>query len=194
MTATDWENRYRTEDTPWEKGEPHPGLVDWLREGMMQGQVLVPGCGSGHDARAIASTGAEVIGLDVAPSAIERAKALPRTGRESYVVGDLFSLPDRFEGQFDWVWEHTCFCAIDPARRPDYAQSVHAALKAGGHLLAVFYLDPGLDPGETGPPFGVTLEELDALFAPRFTLLRESTPTQTYGGREGRERMRLYVK
>ena len=27
---TDWEQRYREEDTPWDKGKPAPGLVDWL--------------------------------------------------------------------------------------------------------------------------------------------------------------------
>ena len=51
---TDWNERYRTEDTPWDKGKPAPGLVDWLAKRQMSpnNRVLVPGCGKGHDAAA----------------------------------------------------------------------------------------------------------------------------------------------
>ncbi|MEO6784751.1 MAG: thiopurine S-methyltransferase, partial [Chthoniobacteraceae bacterium] len=72
-----------------------------------------------------------------------------------------------------------------------YVAAVASALKPAGHLLAVFYLDPGLDPGEAGPPFGVTHEQLDAFFSPRFTLEGEWKPAATYPGREGRETCRL---
>lgn len=191
---TDWENRYRTGDMPWEKGAPHPALVAFLKINPVRGCVLVPGCGSGHDVRALAATADEVVGLDIAPSAIARAKAQPAVGGERFVLGDLFALPKSLRGAFDVVFEHTCFCAIDPAQRADYVAAVASALKPGGHLLAVFYLDPGLDPGETGPPFGVTRAELDGLFSPRFTLLREWTPPATYPGREGRETCRLLQK
>ncbi len=188
---TDWEHRYHTGDMPWEKGAPHPALVDFLKRSPVHGRVLVAGCGTGHDVRALAASADEVIGLDLAPSAITRAKAQPAVGGESYVRGDLFALPPRLRGTFDAVFEHTCFCAIDPSLREKYVASVADALKPGGHLLAIFYLDPGLDPGETGPPFGVTREELDASFSPRFTLLREWSPAATYPGREGRETFRL---
>jgi len=30
MSETNWEERYQTGDMPWEKGEPSPGLVDFL--------------------------------------------------------------------------------------------------------------------------------------------------------------------
>ena len=188
---TDWEDRYRTGDMPWEKGAPHPALVDFLKRSQVHGRVLVPGCGTGHDVRALAATADEVVGLDIAPSAIARAKAQPAVGGERYQSGDLFALPEKLRGVFDVVFEHTCFCAIDPSLRADYVAAVAGALKPGGHLLAVFYLDPGLDPGETGPPFGVTREELDTFFSPRFTLVREWKPAATYPGREGRETCRL---
>ena len=28
--STDWEAQYQANDTPWDKGEASPGLVDWL--------------------------------------------------------------------------------------------------------------------------------------------------------------------
>lgn len=193
-TPADWEARYEQGDMPWEKGEPHPALVDLLRRQPIQGTVLVPGCGTGHDVRALAASADSVLGLDIAPSAVATAKQHPEVGGESYLAGDLFALPRRLQGAFDWVFEHTCFCAIDPARRPDYARAVAEALRPGGHLFAIFYLNPEMDPGESGPPFSVTPEELDALFSPSFDLLLEWTPDVTFPGRESRERCRLMKK
>ncbi len=188
---TDWEAQYQKNETPWDKGAPSPGLLDILNAESINGSVLVAGCGAGHDVRALAEQGAHVVGLDIAPSGIQAAESYPLTGRERYLCGDLFALPADLRGAFDWVWEHTCFCAIDPSQRLAYVESIHGALKPHGRVLAVFYLDPGNDtPGE-GPPFEVTVPELDRLFLSKFILLREWLPTRAYPGRENREWMRL---
>jgi len=188
---TDWEAKYQENDMPWDKGAPSPGLVDFLAHNAVAGRVLVPGCGFGHDVRALAAAGAEPIGIDIAPSAIEGARKFPAAGRERYELADLFSLPPHLRGNCDWVWEHTCFCAIDPGQRTAYVEAVAGALKAGGHLLAIFYLDPGNDHPDEGPPFEVSVAELDRLFLPRFALVREWLPEHAYPNREGREWMRL---
>jgi SAM-dependent methyltransferase len=188
---TDWEAQYRKGETPWDKGAPSPGLVDYLAQEPLRGRVLVPGCGVGHDVRAIAPQADEVIGIDIAPSAIAAAQAFPAAGAERYELADLFDLPATLRGSFDWVWEQTCFCAIDPALRTAYVAAVAGALRPGGRMLAIFYLDPGHDDPADGPPFGVSIAELDALFLPRFTVEREWLPERAYAGREGREWMRL---
>lgn len=189
--ATDWEAQYQKGEMPWEKGAPSPGLVDFLTAECVTGRVLVPGCGLGHDVRALAAQGAEAVGLDIAPSAVEAARRVPPVANERFELGNLFDLPPEMRGAFDWVWEHTCFCAIDPSMRVAYVEAVHGALKPGGHLLAVFYLDPGnTTPGE-GPPFEVSVAELDRLFLQRFELIREWLPAKAYPGREGREWMRV---
>lgn len=188
---TDWESMYQTSETPWDKGAPCPGLIDFLAENAVTGRVLVPGCGFGHDVRALAAGGAEVIGIDIAPSAVEAASKIPTTHHETYELADLFALPPHLRGSFDWVWEHTCFCAIDPSLRSAYVEAVAGALKPGGHLLAIFYLDPGQSGPDEGPPFEVSIAELDRLFLPHFTLVREWLPERAYVGREGREWMRL---
>jgi len=190
---TDWESNYQKHDTPWDKGAPSPGLVDFLTADPVRGRVLVPGCGLGHDVRALAATADEVVGIDIAPSAVKAARTISSVGGESYELADLFALPPRLRGSFDWIWEHTCFCAIDREMRAAYVAAVAGALRPGGHLLAVFYLDPGHDDPNDGPPFGVSPAELDELFSPRFTLLREWLPQRAYPGREGREWMRLHA-
>src|SRR5690349_15238372 len=106
---TDWEAQYQKGVTPWDKGAPSPGLVDFLAQEPLSGRVLVPGCGAGHDVRVIAPQAEEVVGIDIAPSAVEIARGLPAAGRERYELADLFDLPAPLRGSFDWVWEHTCF-------------------------------------------------------------------------------------
>ena len=188
----DWNRRYAQNDTPWDKGDAHPVLADMLAHGALSGRVLVPGCGTGHDVRELARRGLEVVGLDVAPLALERARAGTPVGAENYLLGDLFHLAPDLRGAFDGVFEHTCFCAIDPAKRGEYVSAVASALRPGGKLLAVFFLDPGND-GD-GPPFGCTSGELDSLFAADFRLLAEHREIPTYPEREGRELLRLYQR
>lgn len=197
---TDWEQHYQDHDTPWDKGQPAPGLVAFLQERQaLTGRILVPGCGLGHDVRALSAAGgeqAEVIGLDLSPSAMAQANEFAKAGREGFVAGDYFSLTKNLRSSFDWIWEHTCFCAIDPDRRMDYVQASADALKPGGQLLAVFYLNPYDEnhlAGE-GPPHGCSLDELKNLFAPHFTILEHWQPSAAYPGREGRELMMILQK
>lgn len=187
---TDWNGRYGLGDTPWDKGGAHPVLCDAIGRGALSGRVLVPGCGTGHDVRELAARGLEVVGLDVAPLALERAATFTPAGGETYQLGDLFALPPDWGGAFDGVFEHTCFCAIEPRRRGDYVTAISAVLKPGGRLLAVFFTDP--DNGGEGPPFGCTAAELDELFAPGFRLLGEERAIPTFPERAGRELLRLY--
>lgn len=201
--TTDWEGRYRGNDTPWDKGAGHPALAQWLAANprRMAGDVLVPGCGSGHDVRAIAAAepAARVVGLDIAPSAVALARRHAAVAGETFRHGDLFDLahssPHDLRGRFAWVWEHTCFCAIDIERRDDYVQAIWQTLVPGGHLLGVFYLDPyrGDHRPGGGPPHGCSLAELSARFErdARFRVVERHVPPATYEGREGCERLIL---
>ena len=188
----DWEAAYQQGDMPWNKGTCAPELDFALKEAPLAGRVLVPGCGLGHDARAIAAAGlGEVLGLDVAPSAVIAASQIPGPVNLRFELGDLFALPQGLTARFDWVWEHTCFCAIPMEMRDSYVEAVWKALHSGGQLLGVFYLDPKMDERESGPPFGVTRRELDQYFGARFEVVREWAPRAAFPGREGREWVRL---
>lgn len=190
QTQHDWDELYRRRETPWEKGQPHPALVDFLAEhGPLEGEIFVPGCGSGHDVRALSRESNHVLGVDIASRAIAKAQARVKIANEEYVLADLFNLPPKFDHQFDWVFEHTCFCAIDPAWRRPYLETVVRLLRPGGGMLAIFFINPDHD--EEGPPYRVSTAELDELFGPYFTLEREWVPARTHPGREQRELMRV---
>jgi len=194
--SLDWDGAYERGDTPWDKGAPAPPLLEFLERTPLAGRVLVPGCGIGHDARAIAEAGAdEVVGVDIAERAVEEAREV--NGREglSFELGDFLQLPERHVGVYDWVFEHTCISGLHPSLLSDYAGSVGRALKPGGRYLAIFFLTPW-DEGETQepPPYGITTEEIDGLFAGGLATEEEWWPTRHYPGREGRELMRVMRK
>lgn len=193
--SRDWEDLYRESHTPWDRGAAAPPLIRWLEAhpDEINGRVMVPGCGIGHDVRAIAAAreGAEVVGLDISPTAVEKARGVEPVGEERYRQGDLFDLPEGMLDAFDWVIEHTCFCAIDRDRRGDYVRAAWTALRPGGQLLGVFYLNPYDDehaPGGT-PPHGCSEPELKELFEAtgRFRIREMHLPDRAYPGREGRE-------
>lgn len=195
--ARDWQSAYLTSDTPWDKGTSHPALSAWLAAHPLTGQILVPGCGSGHDVRELSRNPlASVTGLDLAPEAKRVAESFPRVGSETYLTGDFLTSDASGQiptGSFDAVFEHTCFCAIPPSSRPAYARAVARALRPGGLFVAIFYRNPS-DRGEEGPPFGCTMEELDGLFGGEFVLLEESYPIPTFEGREEREVLRVLAR
>jgi hypothetical protein len=196
---TDWDEKYRLGETPWEKGQPAPPLLELLelhgREIWGDGTVLVPGCGLGHDVRALAGIGVKALGLDLAPLAVEKASAFPNVGGESYEVGNFLDPAWRSDREFSALWEHTCFCAIDPAHRQDYAEAAAQLLGEGGLLAGVFFLTP-FDPGEdsAGPPFATTIDELEQRFSPWFERVHGWVPQRAYPGREGREWIGLFRK
>ncbi len=81
-------------------------------------RALVGGCGSGYDCWTLARHGWRVTGLDLSPTAVERAKQLLEEERQQkelwkgggsveFVCGDFFALPEE-EGQlFDLIFDYT---------------------------------------------------------------------------------------
>ena len=188
----DWEKRYRDGDTHWDRGQASPPLAEQLRRHPLKGQrVLVPGCGRGHDVALLAASGADVTGLDIAPTAIREAAERHPEIAARLVVGDLFNLPSAFRQAFDVVVEHTCLSGLPPELRQQYRDGVSSALKPGGLIVGVWFINPQLDPGETGPPYPLSVAELDALFADGFEIVDDYVPEVGYEGREGRERVRV---
>lgn len=168
-TSGFWETRYQAGVPPWDLGQAAPGFLAWLEHhgtAVAGKRVAVLGCGAGHDAIAFAQAGATVIGFDFAPAAIARAERNAATAdvAAQFLNRNIFDLAAEFPAQFDYVVEHTCFCAIDPSQRDRYVQLVHHILKPQGELLAIFFTHrrPG------GPPFGSTPEQLHAHFHRHF--------------------------
>ena len=146
---------------------------------------MVPGCGFGHDVALISdSTQGRIEGLDIAQEAIDGAATRYPLQNTEWLRGDLFEWSQRRRGKYDLVWEHTCFSAISPERRADYAAVMHELIPSGGHLLGIFFPNPD-HPKDHGPPFHTSAEELHQLFDSGFSLDWFGEPSMTYDSREG---------
>ena len=178
----DWNKAYAEGDTPWDKGYASPPLRAFLKTHRLEGNVVVPGCGAGYDVRLLAEQGVSVLGLDIAPLALEKARAVPPAGDEVYALADILNLPASYCRKFDAVVEHTCLCALNPVDRKAYVQSVQKLLKPGGKYLAIFFRKVSAYNGKD-PPHPISGDEIESLFASDFEILERTIPQETYPGR-----------
>lgn len=182
----DWNQRYLNNDAPWDKGAPAPALEEVFENGVFTkgSKVLVPGCGYGHDVRAISATGCLATGLDISECAVLAAQTMTDEGASEFFHGDFFDPSLAGKNRYHAIWEHTCFCAIFPEERDDYVEAAYRLLQPGGVLVGVFF---AFGKDEEGPPFKTNRETLLGHFGRRFTLEWEQKPERYFPTREGIE-------
>jgi len=178
-----WQQRYRAGETGWDLGGPCPVFVELLDSAHAPppGRVAFPGCGRGHDVRLFRERGYDARGFDFA--------AAPDDVPVEQL--DVFDLARRYPEAFDAVVEYTCYCAIDPARRPEYAAALRGALRPGGMLIALLF---PVEVRDGGPPFGVDESEIESVLAPGMEVVHVETPESSVEPRRGRERLAILRK
>ena len=193
-TAEFWEACYESEMDGWDIGGPTP-VFERLATKIPKGRICVIGCGRGYDAVTFAKAGFEVTAIDFAKTAVLASRENARKEEVEMTVlrEDFFDLPDELHDQFDYVLEYTCFCAINPERRFEYDRVIWKLLKPEGKLLGLFFpLDKNVDEG--GPPWGVNISELHALFGLHWNLESEEMPKESIEPRADREIMMIWKK
>ena len=159
----EWEASY-TSDTPaaWDIGRPQPAFVRLADKGLLTGLLLDAGCGTGENSLLAASRGADVVGIDLSPTAIARAreKASERGLAARFEVADALDL-ERLAFTVDTVIDSGVFHVFNDDDRARYVASLAAALKPGGvcHLMCFSDRQPG-----TWGPRRVRADELRAAF------------------------------
>lgn len=185
--STAWNDRYETRHTPWDLGCAHPELIDRIPTLGEPGLAYVGGSGRGHDAIALAAAGWKVTATDFAPSlADDVGPRLAATGGR-FVVTDSLG----FESEpFDLIFEHTFFCAIDPADRNRYGAMARRLLRPGGTLAAVVF---PIGKGAGGPPWPITTATIDSALGEAFEL-RSDEPIENRTGSAWRSRWAEWVR
>ncbi|WP_030006867.1 methyltransferase domain-containing protein [Picosynechococcus sp. NKBG042902] len=189
-----WEEKYQTAQHRWDLGQAAPPLQDFFAKTapLPQGEWGVLGCGQGHDAVFLAKQGFSVTGVDFAPAAIAAAKALSQEHGVTLTLleENIFDLKKSHKSHFDYLFEHTCFCAIAPEQRPDYVTLAATILKPGAKLYGIFYTHNKTG----GPPFGTTPQEVIQLFSPQFTILALDPIQNSVPSRQGDEHWGILQK
>lgn len=104
---------------------------DLAREAARGGRVLDVGCGHGISSKKLLDMGAErVLGVDVAQSAVERARELERPGRLEFRVADVAA---GVEGEYDLVFGRAVIHHLD--LRPTVRRLYEQNLAPGGTMM-----------------------------------------------------------
>lgn len=154
MPHASWNESYARGELPWDTGRPDPLLTEFVTSGRLPpGPALEIGAGTGTNAIWLAERGFDVLGVDIAPLAVQRAQAKMegRALRCRFLVWDILSGPPP-EGPFRFVFDRGCFHVFDdPAEQRRFAQQVAAVLAPGGLWLSLIGSTEG-PPREVGPP------------------------------------------
>lgn len=153
---------------------PSPLLLKYINEGKIpNGRALVPGFGRGYDMTALASAERSVVGFEIAPTAVQAAQdrlsSLSRDecaypGNVDFRLQSFFDYnAESLENKFDFVYDYTFLCALDPSIRNDWANKMSEIVKPGGILLTLIF--PIVEK-VGGPPFAVSLQLLKDLLVP----------------------------
>lgn len=154
---------YRDGRAPWDIGRPQPVLVRLADQGLIAGSVLDVGCGTGENALYLATRGFDASGIDLAPTAIARAraKAADRGIRANFEIADALDL--RSLGRtFDVAVDLGLFHVFSDAERVIFERSLRRVLRPGARYFCLCFSDE--QPGDMGPR-RVSQAEIRATFS-----------------------------
>jgi SAM-dependent methyltransferase len=154
---------YQSGEPPWDIAQPQPAIVRLAEQGLISGDVIDVGCGTGENALYLASRGLVVVGVDAAPTAIARAqeKARLRASAATFVVADALAL-EGLGRQFEAAIDCGLFHTFSDADRVPFERSLHRTLRSGARYALLCFSEH--EPGDLGPR-RVTQAEIRGTFA-----------------------------
>jgi methyl halide transferase len=172
--ANEWDERYLKNDTPWDRGYRNSELARVIEEQAIGPcRALEFGCGTGNDCLWLMSRGFDATGVDISPTAIERARRKAATAGSNcrFVLADVFELPD-LGGPFGLIVDIGCYHVVRKIDEARYVATLHRLLANDGRLLIL--CGNAKEAADPGPP-RVSEEEIRAAFAGMFKIhqLRE---------------------
>jgi len=163
---------------PWSIGEPQPELAALIEAGRFHGDVLDVGCGEAAISLHLAERGCTTVGLDVAPTAIELARAeAKRRGltNATFEVADISDF-DGYDGRFGTIVDSTLFHSIPVAAREGYQRSIVRAAAPGASYFVLVFDRNGMPEGPANP---VTEDELREVVS-RYWTIDEIRPARIH--------------
>ncbi|WP_417864156.1 thiopurine S-methyltransferase [Vreelandella venusta] len=177
-----WRQRWQEGRIGFHLSDTHPALAQyWPTLNVTPGaKVLVPLCGKSLDMRWLADEGHPVLGIELAPEAIEQFLAqrnasvsrytqagfnVSRQGSVELWCGDFFHLHIKQAAEVGAFYDRASLIALPPATRERYAFHLAQLVPPGAKGLLV-----GLthDDHNAGPPYSVPNSEIEHLFMPNF--------------------------
>jgi SAM-dependent methyltransferase len=145
----DWDAPY-ARAPPWDIGRPQVPFIELADAGLLQGQVVELGCGTGEHTLLAAEIGCAATGVDISPLAIAKpqAKAEIRGLDARFLVHDalaLHTLAERFAVVLDCGFFHI-LSDVDRTRLADMLRRI---INPGGRYYLLCFSEDV--PGDAGP-------------------------------------------
>jgi SAM-dependent methyltransferase len=166
MPEPDWNSNYASNQLPWDTGEVEPYLIEAVQQGLVpRGRALEIGCGTGTNAIWLDKQGYDVVALDLAPLAIERARDKAKAASASrceFAVRDFLE-DEPMQASFQLVFDRGCFHVFgEKEEQTEFASRVASVLAPDGVWLSLIGSTEG-PAREMGPPRRSALEIVSAI-------------------------------
>ncbi|MGV0664187.1 class I SAM-dependent methyltransferase [Mycobacteroides chelonae] len=165
----DWDGAYREDKPAWNIGEPQPEYAALIeQDGVVRGEVLDAGCGYAELALALATRGHTVVGLDLAPTAVEAATtAAAQRGLHTatFQQADISSFTG-YDGRFSTIFDSGLLHALPSELRDGYVQSAHRAAAPGASFYILAFGTGAFSDHADPAPTQFSEEQLRAVVSP----------------------------
>ena len=137
--SREWDERYRSGALPWDTGTPSSELVRVVQEYAIKPcRALEMGCGTGTNARYLASMGFDVTAVDLSQTAIDiaRSKQSPDEPGVDFRVADLAADADLGE-PYDFLFDRGVYHVVRGVNLDAFLATLSRASKPGALYLSI---------------------------------------------------------
>lgn len=181
-----WDERFTKGFIPWDSGGVPDALKTFIAAFDRPGSMLIPGCGTAHEAGWLAQRGWEVMAIDFSAAAVAVAKTALGPYADRVHQADFFQFVP--PSPISVIYERAFLCALPRAQWAAVAARWAQLLPAGGLLAGFFYYDDRAG----GPPFGMPTTEPDGMLASCFSLVERRAVTGSVAVFEGKEQWQVW--
>lgn len=189
LSSQYWNNRYLNHEFGWDVGKATDAFTKYADSILDKSKsILIPGCGNGYEAQMLLEKGFQNITvIDFAAIPINKMKLqFENNTRISIIEDDFFN----HKLKYDFIFEQTFFCAIEPNLRKQYVAQTAHLLNDNGKLVGLLF-DKNF---ENSPPFGGSKAEYQMLFEVHFTFLHFENCYNSIPARAGTELFIEFLK
>lgn len=185
MELSYWQSKWRKGNTGFHMKEGYPGLKEHWNSVQIKDNaaVLVPLCGKTKDLLFLSQQCRRVIGVEISEMAVREFLKENNLEAEKFSFadfsvyqaknieiwqGDFFKLPKHKLPRLDLIYDKAALIALPPEMRANYAEQILEFTTSQTKILLHLFDYPQEE--MNGPPFSVSIEEINNYFGKRFSI------------------------